>query len=73
MPLVKRESEGGAENKVSRDLNKISKVICGECLPDFPKSEVKITNVRHTTFRHHLEDDMTLGQYPRIVDFARNG
>lgn len=73
MPLVKRESEGGAENKVSRDLNKISKVICGECLPDFPKSEVKITNVRHTTFRHHLEDDMTFGQYPKIVDFATNG
>tara|TARA_B100000212_G_scaffold339437_1_gene317895 strand:- start:20 stop:1405 length:1386 start_codon:yes stop_codon:yes gene_type:complete len=73
MPFVKRESEGGAENKVSRDLNKIFKVICRECLPDFPKSEVKITNVRHTTFRHHLEDDMTFGQYPKIVDFARNG
>ena len=73
MPLVKRQSEGGQENQVRDTLNFLAKKICSECLPEFPKSEVKITNVRHTAFRHHLEDDMTLGQYPRIVDFARNG
>ena len=73
MPFVKRESEGGQESQVRDTLNFVAKKICAECLPEFPKSEVKITNVRHTAFRHHLEDDMTLGQYPRINDFARNG
>ena len=33
----------------------------------------QITTVRHTSFRHHLEDDPTLGQYPKIVMFAKNG
>ena len=32
-----------------------------------------MTTIRHTSFRHHLEDDMTLGTYPKIIAFAKNG
>ena len=73
MPFTKRESEGGQENQVTRNLNFLLKEVVQECLPEFDKSDAILTNVRHTTFRHHLEDDMTFGQYPKIADFARNG
>ena len=73
MPDEKRQSEGGQENKVSRNLNFLLKKAVKKCLPDFNLEECDLTTVRHTTFRHHLEDDPTLGQYPQIVMFAKNG
>ena len=73
MPFVKRQSEGGQENQVTRNLNFLLKEVVKDCLPEFNPKNAIFTNVRHTTFRHHLEDDPTLGQYPKINDFARNG
>ena len=73
MPDEKRQSEGGQENKVSRNLNFLLKEAVKICLPNFNLEECDLTTVRHTSFRHHLEDDPTLGQYPKIVMFAKNG
>jgi hypothetical protein len=73
MPFTKRESEGGQENKVRDDLNFLLKKAVEKCLPHLDAKEYSFTNVRHTSFRHHLEDDMTLGQYPKINAFAENG
>ena len=72
-PFTKRSSEGGAENKVMRDMNDLLHIAIRQCLPKFPILEANLTTVRHTTWRHHLEDDPTLGQYPDIVAFAKNG
>ena len=42
-------------------------------LADFDIKDAIFTNVRHTTFRHHLEDEPKFGQYPDINWFASNG
>ena len=73
MPHLLRESEGGQENKVRDDLNFLLKKAVKKCLPDFPMNECDFTTIRHTTFRHHLEADPTLGDQTRIIGFARNG
>lgn len=73
MPHITRESEGGPENKVGNDLNFLLKKAVEKCLPDFPIKECDFTTIRHTTFRHHLEADPSLGDQTRIVWFAKNG
>ena len=61
------------ENQVTRNLNFILKIAVKECLPNWNLDDVTMTTIRHTSFRHHLEDDMTLGTYPKIIAFAKNG
>ena len=73
MPLEKRQEEGGQENKVTRNLNFLLKKAVKECLPEFDIKDAIFTNVRHTTFRHHLEDEPKFGQYPDINWFESNG
>ncbi len=73
MPFELRESEGGSLNKVRRDLNFLLQAAVQECLPEFDIKDAIFTNVRHTTFRHHLEDEPKFGQYPDINWFAKNG
>ena len=73
MPFTKRQNEGGQENQVTRNLNFILKIAVKECLPNWNLDDVTMTTIRHTSFRHHLEDDMTLGTYPKIIAFAKNG
>ncbi len=73
MPNTKRESEGGQENKVRDDLNFLLKKAVQKCLPEFDMKECDFTTIRHTTFRHHLEADPSLGDATRIQGFANNG
>mgnify|MGYP003148657141 FL=1 len=72
-PNTLRESEGGQENKVRDDLNFLLKKAVQKCLPDFDMRECDFTTIRHTTFRHHLEDDPSLGDATNIQAFANNG
>jgi len=73
MPFEKRKEEGGQDNIVTRNLNFLLKKAVEECLPEFDTKDAIFTNVRHTTFRHHLEDEPKFGQYPDINWFASNG
>ena len=72
-PNYKRQCEGGQENQVMRNTNFLLKRAVEKCLPNFPIEKAIITTVRHTTFRHHLEDDPTLGDRTKIGMFAKNG
>ena len=72
-PFIKRPREGGAEKYVLRTLNFLLKKAVDKCLPNWDLLDVNMKTIRHTSFRHHLEDDMTLGTYPKIVSFAKNG
>ena len=72
-PFIKRPIDGGAEKYVIRTLNFLLKKAVDKCLPNWDLEDVNLTTIRHTTFRHHLEDDMELGTYPNIVAFAKNG
>ena len=72
-PFIKRPIDGGAEKYVLRTLNFLLKKAVDKCLPNWDLLDVNMKTIRHTSFRHHLEDDMTLGTYPKIVAFAKNG
>ena len=71
-PDYKRQCEGGQENKVMRNMNFLLKIAVEKCLPDFPLEDANVKAIRHTTFRHHLEDDPTLGNSNKITMFANN-
>ena len=71
-PHVTRKKEGGAEAKTMRDLNFLLKEAVKIALPKFPVKYADLTTIRHTSLRHHLEDDPSLGDRTKIVDFAKN-
>lgn len=65
---------GQPEKKILNDLNYLLKEATKECLPDFDPEKAILTNVRHTSFRHHLENDESLGaNYLKLKQFADNG
>ena len=72
-PFIKRPIDGGAEKYVIRTLNFLLKKAAEKCLSKWDKDDVNLTTIRHTTFRHHIEDDMALSTYPKIKLFAENG
>ena len=55
-----------------RDLNFLLKKAVEIALPKFPVKYADLTTIRHTSLRHHLEDDPSLGDRTKIVDFAKN-
>lgn len=71
-PNIPRKSEGGGETKTIRTLNMLLKSAVEIAIPQFPVKYADLTTIRHTTLRHHLEDDPSLGDRTRIVDFAKN-
>ena len=72
-PFIKRPIEGGSEKHVLRTLNFLLKKAVEKCLPNWDLDDVTMKIIRHTTWRHHLEDDIELGTYPKIIAFAHNG
>ena len=72
-PHLNRPENNPSESNVLENLNYLLKVAFDEYLPDFPKSERKWTNIRHTAFRLTLEDNPQLGVQPFINSFAENG
>ena len=71
-PSYKRQCEGGAENKVMRNMNFLLQIAVEKCLPDFNLKDANVKAIRHTSFRHHFEDDPTLGDPDKIRMFAEN-
>jgi len=71
-PSYKRQCEGGAENKVMRNMNFLLQYAVKLCLPEFTLKDANGTAIRHTSFRHHFEDDPTLGDPNKIRMFANN-
>jgi len=71
-PHVTRKNEGGAEAKTMRDLNFLLKAAVKIALPKFPVKYADLTTIRHTSLRHHLEDDVSLGDRTKIKEFADN-
>ena len=71
-PHIIRRKEGGAEAMIVRDLNFLLKSAVAIALPKFPNDQADLTTIRHTSMRHHLEDDPSLGDRTKIVDFGKN-
>ena len=71
-PDYKRQCEGGQENKVMRNMNFLLQFAVEQCLPEFTLRDANGTAIRHTSFRHHFEDDPTLGDPDKIRMFAEN-
>ena len=58
--------------KTIQTLNFLLKKAVKIAVPKFPVNDADLTTIRHTSLRHHLEDDPSLGDRTRIVDFAKN-
>ena len=71
-PNIPRKIDGGAEAKTIQTLNFLLKKAVKIAVPKFPVNDADLTTIRHTSLRHHLEDDPSLGDRTRIVDFAKN-
>ena len=71
-PSYKRQCEGGAENKVMRNMNFLLQIAVEKCLPEFSLKDANVKAIRHTSFRHHFEDDPILGDPDKIRMFAEN-
>ena len=71
-PSYKRQCEGGAENKVMRNMNFLLQIAVEKCLPELSLKDANVKAIRHTSFRHHFEDDPTLGDPDKIRMFAEN-
>ena len=71
-PNIPRKIDGGAEAKTIQTLNFLLKKAVKIAVPKFPANDADLTTIRHTSLRHHLEDDPSLGDRTRIVDFANN-
>ena len=72
-PHLNRPEGNPADCHVLENLNYLLKIAMEKYLPEFPKKEMKWTNIRHTAFRLTLEDNPSLGSQPYINSFAENG